>query len=118
VACAHCGLPAPPGRRFCCPGCAAAFETIQELGLGRYYEQRLLDPAVRAPRPEAAERWDLARHVAATPDGTCSLSLAVDGLQCGACVWLIERVLAAQPAGRPGEHDHAPAAPHLARRGW
>ena len=28
----HCGEPAPAGRRFCCPGCAAAFETIQTLG--------------------------------------------------------------------------------------
>ena len=60
MTCAHCGLTAPAGRRFCCPGCAAAFETIQALGLGRYYEQRLLDPAVRPPRPEAGERWDLA----------------------------------------------------------
>ena len=26
----------------------------------------------------------------AEPDGTNALDLAVDGLQCGACVWLIE----------------------------
>ena len=67
------------------------------LGLGRYYEQRLLDPALRAPRPETAERWDLARHIEALPDGTHTLTLAVDGLQCGACVWLIEQVLAREP---------------------
>ncbi len=91
--CAHCGLPAGEGRRFCCPGCAAAYETIRGLGLGRYYEQRRLDPAARAPRPETAERLDLERHVTARGDGTCELMLAVDGLQCGACVWLIESVL-------------------------
>jgi Cu2+-exporting ATPase len=95
--CAHCGLPAPGGRRFCCPGCAAAFDTIQVLGLGRYYAQRILDPALRAPRPEAAERRDFARHVATRSDGTHELSLALDGLQCGACVWLIEAVLAREP---------------------
>ncbi len=95
--CAHCGLPAPPGHRFCCPGCAAAFDTIQGLGLGRYYRQRLLDPSRRAPRPETGERQDLARHIATRGDGTCELSLAVDGLQCGACVWLIESVLAREP---------------------
>ncbi len=96
-ACVHCGEPAPAGRRFCCPGCAAAFETIQALGLGRYYAQRILDPALRAPRPEAAERWDLARYVTTRTDGAHELSLAVDGLQCGACVWLIESVLAREP---------------------
>ena len=89
-ACVHCGLPAPAGRRFCCPGCAAAFETIQGLGLGRYYEQRVLDPAAARPAPGVAERWDLARHIATHPDGTHELTLAIDGLQCGACVWLIE----------------------------
>jgi P-type Cu2+ transporter len=95
--CAHCGLPAPASRRFCCGGCAAAFQTIQGLGLGKYYQQRLLDPSRRAPRPEQAQRWDLRRAVTEHGDGTCELSMAVDGLQCGACVWLIESVLAREP---------------------
>ena len=91
------------GRRFCCPGCAAAFETIQALGLGRYYAQRVLDPALRAPRPGRRRalgprpphrhRGRTARH---------ELTLAVDGLQCGACVWLIESVLAREPASLTG----------------
>jgi Cu2+-exporting ATPase len=101
--CAHCGLPAPAGKRFCCPGCAAAFATIEGLGLGRYYLSRVLDPAQRAPRPDVVLRGDLARHVVTHPDGSCELTLAVDGLQCGACVWLIEQVLAREPevtAGR------------------
>ncbi len=92
--CSHCGLPAAAGRRFCCPGCAAAFATIEGLGLGRYYASRILDPAQRPPRPDAEQRWDLARHVVTLPDGTHELTLAIDGLQCGACVWLIEQVLA------------------------
>jgi Cu2+-exporting ATPase len=96
--CLHCGLPTAAGRRFCCPGCAAAYETIQTLGLGQYYRQRLLDPALRAPRPEATDRPDLARHIVARADGTHELTLAIDGLQCGACVWLIESVLAREPA--------------------
>ncbi|MDE2583201.1 MAG: heavy metal translocating P-type ATPase metal-binding domain-containing protein, partial [Rhodospirillales bacterium] len=99
AACAHCGAPAPPGRRFCCAGCAAAFETIQGLGLGRYYRQRLLDPASRPPRPEATEpRHDLARHVRSQGDGRCELTLAIDGLHCGACVWLIESILGREPS--------------------
>jgi Cu2+-exporting ATPase len=101
--CAHCGLPAAPGREFCCPGCAAANDIIQGLGLGRYYQQRLLAVGARALRPEPAERWHLARHIVTGTDGTKELTLAVDGLQCGACVWLIESVLAKEPgvlAGR------------------
>ncbi len=102
-ACAHCGQATATGQQFCCPGCAVAFETIQGLGLGRYYRQRQFDPTARAPRPEADANLDLLRYVVTTPDGTHTLSLAVDGLQCGACVWLVESVLAREPnvtAGR------------------
>jgi Cu2+-exporting ATPase len=101
--CAHCGLPAPPGRRFCCAGCEAARAAIEGAGLGAYYRRRVLDPGARAPRPEAAAgRWDIARAITAEPDGAHALTLAVDGLQCGACVWLIEQVLAREPAVTAG----------------
>ena len=95
--CAHCGLSAAPGRLFCCSGCAAAHDIIEGLGLERYYSQRLLAVGARALRPEPAERWDLVRHVITRADGARELTLAVDGLQCGACVWLIESVLAKEP---------------------
>jgi len=100
--CAHCGQPTPLGRRFCCPGCEAAFETIRTLGLGRYYEQRVLDPSMRAPRPAAEQPRDLTRFTATRADGTHELTLAVDGLQCGACVWLIESILGREPAVESG----------------
>ena len=95
--CLHCHLPTAAGRQFCCPGCAAAYETVQALGLGRYYAQRVLDPGLRAPRPEVSEARDVSRHVATRADGSHELTLAIDGLQCGACVWLIESVLAREP---------------------
>lgn len=95
--CLHCNLPNAPNRRFCCPGCAAAYETIQTLGLGRYYAQRILDPSVRGPRPDLVEHRDLSRYLATRADHTHELTLAIDGLQCGACVWLIESVLAREP---------------------
>jgi P-type Cu2+ transporter len=100
--CLHCGLGCAAGRRFCCAGCAAAFETIQGLGLGQYYRQRLLDPALRAPRPEVTERPALARYIVARDDGGYELTLAIDGLQCGACVWLIESVLGREAAVEVG----------------
>ena len=78
------------GGRFCCPGCHAAFDTIQAMGLGSYYERCI---AERPPRPEPGDRFDLSRFIVTRPDGARELVLAVDGLRCGACVWLIESVL-------------------------
>jgi len=99
--CAHCGGEAAPGARFCCTGCAAAFETIQQLGLGNYYRDVVRDTLARplrpADAPAAALRTDLARFVRDDAQGRHELSLAVDGLQCGACVWLIESVLGRDP---------------------
>jgi P-type Cu2+ transporter len=96
--CVHCGgaLPAA-GRRFCCPGCEAAYVLVQDLGLGRYYERRTLDPAVRRPKPKAAPDAGLDGFVATAPDGTASLHLLVEGLHCAACVWLIETALRREP---------------------
>jgi Cu2+-exporting ATPase len=89
--CPHCGLPSPQAR-FCCAGCQAAFQMVQALGLGRYYAERMLDPAARPPRPEPTAQWDLERYVIPSKDDGHEVTLAVDGLQCGACVWLIESV--------------------------
>lgn len=100
--CGHCGLPAASGQKFCCPGCKVAYDTIQTLGFGRYYRQRLLDPEARAPRPQNDTTLDPTRYVATDPNGAHTLSLAVDGLQCGACVWLIESVLAQDPSVTAG----------------
>jgi P-type Cu2+ transporter len=97
ASCAHCGQPAAAGARFCCPGCAAAYETICALGFGRYYERREIDPDARALKPEPTERVALEHYVRTGPDGRSALELMVDGLQCGACVWLIESVLAQYP---------------------
>ncbi len=99
--CRHCGLSAPAGRDFCCPGCEAAFQTIEGLGLGRYYAQRVLDAGARAPRPVEEAPRDFDRFIVAE-NGTNRLTLAVDGLQCGACVWLIESVLARQAGLQTG----------------
>ena len=92
-ACAHCGGEISAGARFCCTGCSAAFATINGLGLGQYYARLVRDPRMAPNRPEPADRWDLARCVTTGEAGLHSLTLAVDGLHCGACVWLIETML-------------------------
>ncbi len=98
ASCIHCGLALPSGaERFCCGGCAAAYRLIGELGLERFYEGRQLDAKARPLRPEIDEASDLAASVVSEPGGIASLRLIVDGLQCPACVWLIENALAKQP---------------------
>ena len=118
ASCLHCGSPAPPDQRFCCSGCDAAFALIQDLGLGRYYRDRVLDAAVAAPRPDLSGRepLELDRFVDAVGDRR-ELTLAVDGLQCGACVWLIERVLAQQPGLLHGRLNMTSRRLHLVWRG-
>jgi P-type Cu2+ transporter len=95
--CGHCGLPTAYGRTFCCAGCATAHDLIKDLGLGQYYQRRVTVSGTRALRPDPAERQDLDRHITVQPDGSRELTLAIDGLQCGACVWLIESLLAKEP---------------------
>jgi len=71
---------------------------VHGLGLESYYRRRALDAAVRPIRPDAEPpRFDFAPYVTAGSDGQSSLTLAVDGLHCAACVWLIESVLAREP---------------------
>ncbi len=93
--CAHCGQPSAPGQQFCCPGCEAAFDAINALGLGSFYERCI---AERPPRPERFEPYDLTRFITTRSDGAKELVLAIDGLRCGACVWLIESVLGREPS--------------------
>ena len=94
--CAHCGERLASGAAdFCCSGCAAAYRLIEELGLGRYYGGRRLDPQTRLPRPPDEPAADATAAVTAA-DGTSSLELMIDGLHCAACVWLIERALTLQ----------------------
>jgi Cu2+-exporting ATPase len=93
-ACLHCGDVVSGDGRFCCHGCEGAYALINRLGLGRYYERRTLDHPEQRPRPdEARAASDPSAWVVDRGDGTAQLSLMIEGLQCGACVWLIEQTL-------------------------
>jgi Cu2+-exporting ATPase len=61
---------------------------VRGLGLDSYYRRRVLDSGMRAIRPDSAPpRFDFAPYVTALPGGDSSLTLAIDGLHCAACVW-------------------------------
>jgi len=109
--CFHCNEPiadgsplavdaADPERRFCCPGCRAVTELIESAGLERFYEFRT-SPGRRASE-QAADRWQVCdrpevmrRLLRRDAAGLAELRFAVDGVNCAACSWLIDRALLA-----------------------
>lgn len=93
LACRHCGLPATD--EFCCHGCAAAHTLVSGLGLDAFY--RRSTAAIGALRPDTAPLVALAPHATQGENGTWRLELMLAGLSCGACVWLVEQALAAEP---------------------
>lgn len=100
--CLHCGEPVPPGStggaQFCCAGCHAAYDVIEGLGLDSYYKRRSLDSDQPTLRPDEDERrFDFQTYTDTDEHGVSTLHLMVEGLQCAACVWLIETVLKKQP---------------------
>jgi Cu2+-exporting ATPase len=97
AACAHCGAALAPGQgRFCCTGCEAAYGLVRGLGLDAFYRRR--ETADGALRPEAAPpAFDARPLIHEEADGVKSLDLMISGLTCGACVWLVEQALAAEP---------------------
>jgi Cu2+-exporting ATPase len=98
--CAHCGAPMPaPAGRFCCDGCEGAHALVAGLGLDAFYRRRDAAAADGTLRPvlQHAPATDFTPYARREADGH-ALELIVSGLTCGACVWLVEQALAAEPA--------------------
>ncbi len=101
AACAHCGEPvAETGASYCCGGCSAAAEWIEGAGLADYYRlrgeagNRIWEPTVDLRN---WDREDLQRAHALVEGEEREIRLALEGMRCAACAWLVDRALAAQP---------------------
>ncbi|MBU8538349.1 heavy metal translocating P-type ATPase [Falsiroseomonas tokyonensis] len=95
--CAHCGTALLPGQgAFCCTGCSGAHALVRGLGLDAFYGRQETAAGSLRP-PEAPPSFDATSFACAGPNGTQSLELMVSGLTCGACIWLVEQALAAEP---------------------
>ena len=94
-ACAHCGetIRGAGETAFCCAGCTSAHAIIGAAGLGSFY-RRLEETRAHRPVPLDVDFSGYARQVSA---GETELDLLIDGLDCAACVWLIESLLARNP---------------------
>ncbi|MFT3924168.1 MAG: HAD family hydrolase [Myxococcales bacterium] len=100
-ACVHCGSPLATAEceDFCCGGCRHVHELLSQSGLERYYVLRgdqVLAPVgeMSGSVPDAWLDAERARLLEQAP--VARFTLDVQGLQCGACVWLIEAVFRRQ----------------------
>jgi len=103
TACHHCGetltatnTVAASGQQFCCTGCAAAANWIQQAALEDYYRLRTV-PAGRVDAdPADFAGWDresvLAEHSRNVPGGR-EITVLTDSMRCAACAWLVDRAL-------------------------
>ncbi len=114
IVCFHCGLTVPPRvewwidydgarRPLCCAGCQAVAETILTHGLDAYYRERsavAARPAAMSPTLDAMlgalDSPALQQQYAASEDQAAgaTTALALEGLTCAACAWLLEKRLA------------------------
>ena len=111
--CYHCGSAldaatalhgniADQSHTFCCAGCQAIAQTLHASGMGHVYDgpiafARPMDGDKRAEAEAVWATYDLPvmreRFVRTRADGAEEVSLAITGMRCAACVWLIERAL-------------------------
>ena len=96
--CKHCGTAilnrwAPVG--FCCAGCAQVHGLILSCGLGRYYELRSETIAPVNATILGAQDFDWLAAAQSDQDKQPrpGLRMALRGLSCVGCVWLIEKLL-------------------------
>lgn len=98
-ACKHCGSPFSPSNQqeeFCCHGCDFVHHMIAEQQLGHYYDLRrdtLATPVKSRPFEQHDFSWfePLQLHSeTAAAGGIAQADVALDGISCVGCVWLIE----------------------------
>lgn len=105
--CLHCGTPVPAqamDSRFCCAGCAYVYELLHTQGLDQFYDLRGAQSLPPVPAQAMRERdyeW-LSRlgresESQATSGQAATLQLAVQGLSCMGCVWLMEKLFQSLP---------------------
>ncbi|MES2660474.1 MAG: heavy metal translocating P-type ATPase metal-binding domain-containing protein [Verrucomicrobiota bacterium] len=106
--CEHCGTEFSPkagALRFCCKGCEFVADLISENGFGQFYDlkQGLAVAPVRSrPFEEHDFSWLAAKVTEAEEKATSTgngarLDLALEGISCVGCVWLVEKLFARHP---------------------
>jgi heavy metal translocating P-type ATPase len=103
VACSHCLLEVNRNQAivehingkehyFCCPGCAGVYKILQEEGFAKFYSKRddSWEPGAVSNAHVSEELFvDAVRE---TETGY-EVNIALSGIRCAACIWLIENYL-------------------------
>ncbi|HZF26044.1 MAG TPA: heavy metal translocating P-type ATPase [Steroidobacteraceae bacterium] len=131
-ACFHCGEPIPPGVTYsvrvrdrdepvCCAGCRAVAELIAGIGLEDFYRFRTGPSPTPGSSSADAAVWESYDRPELLDQLTCleaqerrSASFVLEGLQCAACAWLVERVLGREAAVERVSVNCATARVHIA----
>ncbi len=103
--CTHCATPVPAGlvkagtaTQFCCEGCRAVYQTIIGCGLAEYYRLRALGEEVATPVPTMGgtfASFDTDAFLALYTnrvETNRQIEFILEGVSCGACIWLIEKL--------------------------
>ena len=91
--CLHCGLPAPRGTSFCCPGCASVHALLMERGLGHFYRLQK-ENSFRPPAPVPADPGASGAEGLA---GATRARFLLEGIHCLGCLWLLEKLPEIEP---------------------
>lgn len=108
--CKHCGSPVPANRDdgFCCAGCVYVFDLLHQQGLDHFYDLKgglSLPPVSPQSLRERDYEWlaELAKSegspVVAGGNNSLELRLALQGISCVGCIWLIEKIFTRHPGG-------------------
>ncbi|WP_349679150.1 MULTISPECIES: heavy metal translocating P-type ATPase [unclassified Arsukibacterium] len=116
ISCFHCLEPVITGQRFqltiegkpeifCCAGCQAVAQTIIASGLDDYYKFRTKAAAkadlIPAELRGALQHYDspeVLADISQPQQQGSQIELAISGMSCAACAWLIEKHLSKQVA--------------------
>lgn len=117
--CKHCGAPVPasaPVPEFCCGGCQFVWNLIHEQKLDAFYQ--LTSGSITTPQSSLVfhardYRWLSGLAAAAEQSPTAELRLGIQGISCGACVWLIERLFLRMPGSISARVDSTSAEIYL-----
>jgi len=103
VACKHCLLETNKNQaifenvngeecHFCCPGCASVYKILQEEGFAKFYAKR-----DQSWEPGAVSQSNVSEELfvdsVSETDTGYEVNIALSGIRCAACIWLIETYL-------------------------
>ena len=105
--CRHCGTEFrayTPDDAYCCSGCEYVYKLIHEENLDRFYDfqNSQSSPVGFSVFASKDFQWlqDTVSQIDSMEAGTPRITLAVSGISCIGCVWLIEQLFSKQPGGR------------------